>query len=103
MTYGVDECRRCGKSMPLSDADALERFERSRKYKPTMTEEQWRRAGWKACPTRFQLNHPLDGVCFDCKYDIGTKKPKGHRLLAIIAAAAVIMCLLIYAITLMLP
>ncbi len=62
MTYGVDECRRCGKPM------------RARRDNPTaddtrpsrMKQAQWQAEGWLAEPTRAQQQHPGIGCCSDC-------------------------------------
>jgi|GEM_PF-3531346 len=67
MAYGVDECRRCGRPIKPPDPEALARYVKAAKQKPTMTPPEWREAGWKAAPTRHQMSRPLDGICYLCK------------------------------------
>jgi hypothetical protein len=91
MTYGVDECRRCGKPM------------RSRRDNPKaddtrpsrMPEAQWRAEGWLAEPTRAQQQYPGIGCCADCKALVLRKRWKpglriGTMFGAIVVLGAVI-------------
>ncbi len=73
MTYGVDQCRICGKTIRPSDSQAMDRYRNSLRQKPTMTEKEWRAAGFKAAPTRKQTLNALDGVCFSCQMPMGLK------------------------------
>ncbi len=73
MTYGVDQCRVCGKPIRPSDSQAMDRYLNSLRHKPTMTEKEWRAAGLKAAPTRKQTLNTLDGVCFACQFPIGLR------------------------------
>ncbi len=67
MTYGVDQCRRCGKRMKVIEPDAMARYQESLGRKPLMTPKQFKAAGWKASPTFHQTVNPLTGICYDCK------------------------------------
>ena len=96
MTYGLDQCRRCGRDIPLSDPRAIERHAKSIREKPTMTEEQWRRAGWLAAPTRYQLQKPMDGLCFDCKYVRGTARYGVKMIVTVSAIIALALALMIF-------
>ncbi len=96
MTYGLDQCRLCGKDMPLSDSRAIERHAKFSREKPTMTEAEWRRAGWKAAPTRYQLRKPLDGLCFDCKYVRGTRQYGVKVIVLVFTIIAAVAALVIF-------
>ena len=74
MTYGVDECRVCGKAMKPSGPEAMEAHLASLKRRPTMTEKQWRAAGLKAAPTKRQSMVVHIGCCYDCKMTMAVKK-----------------------------
>jgi len=62
MTYGVDECRRCGTPMRARRDNPKADDQRPSR----MTEAQWREQGWLAQPTRAQQLHPGIGCCSDC-------------------------------------
>ena len=95
MTYGIDQCRRCGKPIPQPSPDAARRYEQSLLTKPTMTEAQWRAAGWKAAPTRYQMFDVLDGLCRECKWVFGNRKSGRWRVLGIVLAAAALLASLV--------
>lgn len=74
MTFGVDECRRCGRAMKISAPNALAQYHDSLTRKPTMSEAEWRAEGWKAAPTRHQIHHVLTGVCRECKWALRNRQ-----------------------------
>jgi hypothetical protein len=90
MTYGVDQCRVCGAAMPTGGTGALERYLKDRKRRPTMSEAEWRAKGFKAAPTRHQLHKPTDGCCFKCRMEMGRKSVHPYRIMAAIAACAIV-------------
>jgi hypothetical protein len=96
MTYGLDQCRVCGRDIPLSDPRAIERHAKFSREKPTMTEKQWRRAGFLAAPTRYQLQKPMDGLCFECKYVRGTKRYGPRMIVTVFVIIAVSILLMAY-------
>ena len=72
MTYGVDECRVCGKPIKPNGPEPMQRYMESlRLRKPTMSVKEWRAAGFKAMPTPYQMGHRRDGCCFGCQFPIG--------------------------------
>ena len=96
MVYGIDECRRCGKSMRPTGPAAWTRLETAKRRRPTMTPEQWKAEGWLAAPTPWQLSHKLDGVCFECAPKIAAKTRLNrpwHIYMAIVAVAVVFLLL----------
>jgi hypothetical protein len=92
MTYGVDECRRCGKPM------------RARRDNPKaddtrpsgMTEAQWRAEGWLARPTRAQQQHPGIGCCSDCAALILRKRWKPGLRIGMMLSAIVVFAGLVW-------
>lgn len=95
MTYGVDECRVCGRAMKPSGPEAMEAHLASLKARPTMTEKQWRAAGFKAAPTKRQSMVPHTGCCYDCKMIMSYRKIGRRRW---IISALVIAVLFIIAV-----
>ena len=81
MTYGIDECRRCGRKMEPAGPVQAVRYELSLRQKPTMSEEKWRAQGWKAAPTRFQLHNKLDGMCWSCRWKWMNQPMRRYKLL----------------------
>jgi hypothetical protein len=79
VTYGVDQCRVCGKRMKIADPDAARRHQEAIHKKPTMTPKEFKAKGWKSAPTHYQRWRDLDGVCFDCK-PIVVNRRKTQRL-----------------------
>ena len=82
MTYGVDECRICGAPMTSKGPDAMQRYLDSLKLKkPTMTQKEWRAAGFKAMPTPWQIGHVQDGCCYKCRFPIAVKNVRPNRFI----------------------
>ncbi len=85
MTYGVDQCRRCGKAMR----------ERRDNPKPddlrpsSLTEAQWRAQGWLAKPTKTQQRFPSTGCCVDCTELVMRKRWKPGLRLALMFGAII--------------
>ncbi len=96
MAYGVDQCRKCGKAMPPAGPEEVARYDLAKRQKPTMPEAEWRAQGWKAAPTRYQLYHKTDGVCRDCKWEIGNRAPRANRLLLTILITVVVLFVFVY-------
>lgn len=96
MAYGIDECRRCGKSMPSAGPDAQARLEAALRRPPIMSEQKWRRQGWKACPTPYQIMHRLDGVCYQCKWALANRRFRHWKLFTALGGIAAVMFGLIY-------
>ena len=97
MAYGLDECRRCGSAMPFAGAEAAARYELTKVQKPTMPEAEWRAKGLRAAPTVYQLTHKLDGLCKECRWQVGTRAP--HRtkpLMIALLATAVLLFLVVF-------
>jgi len=65
MTYGLDQCRRCGTKIEPYNRRSMEFYLDSLK-KPTMPEKEWRAMGLLAMPTKAQILNPADGCCWDC-------------------------------------
>jgi len=79
MTYGLDECRRCGKPIRQKrDVEGAGDMRPSR-----MPEAEWRAAGFKAQPTLAQLHHPQLGCCTDCNAILMRKRWKPGLRIAI--------------------
>ena len=89
MAYGVDECRVCGKPIKPTGPEAMQRYERSLRATPTMTEKEWRAAGLKAAPTKRQMVDTQQGCCYDCALKMGLKSMRQPLLIypALIIAA----------------
>jgi hypothetical protein len=96
MTYGLDECRVCGKPIKIYGPENLARYENDRARPPVWPEAKWREAGFKACPTRWQLAHPADGCCSDCAIRLQMKQVAPLRKAAGLAACAVAMAAFVY-------
>jgi len=92
MTYGIDECRRCGNKIRIPDAGAIIRYQESLQRKPTMTPEQWRAAGWKQAPTKHQLLHAMDGCCHQCK-DVVRQKYSKYPLWKLAVGASLLVAI----------
>ncbi len=91
MVYGVDECRRCGKPMKVTGNEAMLRYEKSLTQKPTMTEAEWRAAGWKAAPTRNQMQRVIDGLCPECTWHLGLRRHSRWKALAVVVIACIVL------------
>jgi len=86
MTYGVDECRRCGKPM-RSRRDNREQDD----LRPSrIPEAEWRSEGWLAQPTRGQQLHPGRGCCAECKALILRRRWKPGLRIAMTFGAIVV-------------
>jgi hypothetical protein len=86
MTFGVDECLRCGKAMRARrDNTKADDVRPSR-----MSAAEWRKAGWLAQPTRAQLRYPSTACCAACTQAILRRKWKpGLRVVGMFAAIVV--------------
>ncbi len=94
MTYGVDECRICGALMTSKGPDAMQRYLDSLTLKkPTMSQKEWRAAGFKAMPTPYQMGHVQDGCCYKCRFPIAVKSVRQNYF--IISAVAFFFLVLI--------
>jgi hypothetical protein len=82
MTYGVDQCRICGKPIRPSGPESMSKYVESLQKKPTMSEKEWRAAGFKAAPTPFQMRKRRDGCCFECQFTqgMGTVSPLSYKV-----------------------
>jgi hypothetical protein len=100
MTYGLDECRRCGAKMrPRKDGEAVDDQRPSR-----MPEAQWRAAGFKIRPTVAQAQHPGLGCCTDCKAFFLRKRWKpGVRIGSTLAGTALLLGLIYWLATVHMP
>ncbi len=96
MTYGVDQCRVCGRTITPTGPEAMRRYTESLKAKPTMTEKQWRAAGLKAMPTRNQMKSPHDGCCFDCRLKMGMSAVPMNRLIFPAIGMLVVVLLILF-------
>ena len=98
MTYGVDECRVCGKAMKPTGPEAMQRHLASLKGRPMMTDKQWRAAGLKASPTKRQMRSPQHGCCFECALMMGQKGIGQRRWIYPTLVLVVLFILTIYVI-----
>jgi len=91
MTYGVDECRRCGAPMRARrDNEGVEDQRPSR-----MPEAQWRAAGFKVRPTVTQALNPGNGCCTNCRALLMRKQWKpGVRVVGTFVGSALVLGLL---------
>ncbi len=96
MTYGVDECRVCGKAMKPSGPKEMQRHLASLRGHPTMTEKQWRAAGLKAAPTKRQMVSLHHGCCYDCTMTMGMRSVPQRRLIYPALIIAVIVALTMF-------
>ena len=101
MTYGIDQCRRCGKPMEPAGPAQSARYQLSLTQKPTMSEEKWRAQGWKQAPTRFQLHHKLDGMCWQCRWVWMNQPMRRWKLLIWLMPILVISFAVIYVVVAM--
>lgn len=102
MTYGVDQCRVCGKPIKVqSPTDMADWLEAQRN--PPIPEKVWRARGYLAAPTRYQLTmQPAHGCCADCGLREWKKRTKPMRkLLIIVAVTVVAFGILFYVLTLL--
>ena len=66
MTYGVDQCRMCGKPIPVLRPTAWREWEDAQR-RPVVPEKEWRRLGMLGPPTRLQWRSNMaDGCCTPC-------------------------------------
>jgi hypothetical protein len=90
MTYGVDQCRRCGKPIKVTDGKAHAKanpkaLAAAQKRSP-WPEAKWRAEGLKAPPTAWEILHPNTGCCIDCSFILVRRKWQPLiRLILIIA------------------
>jgi hypothetical protein len=77
MTYGVDQCRVCGKPIPIKSVTAMTDFLVAQR-KPAMPEAEWRRRGFLASPTKQQVKFPEMGCCFDCGLKLAHQASRYH-------------------------
>ena len=87
MTYGVDQCRMCGKPIAVLRATALQEWEKAQ-LNPVIPEKQWRALGMLGPPTRMQwYNNLADGCCAPCGMKMMNRRLQySRRGLALIAA-----------------
>jgi len=85
MTYGVDQCRRCG--APIRNRGMVSPDD----IKPSnIPEAEWRAAGFKAQPTVAEAHFPHLGCCSDCTAVLMRKRWKpGLRLLMVVSIGIV--------------
>jgi hypothetical protein len=95
MTYGVDQCRCCGILIKPKSPDQMQEYLASLKMKkPTMTEPEWRRAGYLAMPTKKQMWRPDIGCCIVCaEIEIRRQTKPGKRIAKVAAGAFVVFSL----------
>ena len=93
--YGYDHCRICGKSIRRRRPEGLEDWLEAQR-KPPIPEAEWRRRGFLAAPTKFQLvQQPADGCCPDCgikmthKFARYTTRAVGVTIFGIVVAVIV--------------
>lgn len=65
MSYGLDQCRMCGKPILVKGPEAIIEWEQAQR-KPPIPEAEWRKRGFLAAPTGKQLSMPWMGCCDDC-------------------------------------
>lgn len=82
--------------MPPPGPDAAARYELTKRQKPTMPEAEWRALGLKAAPTVYQMFHKLDGLCRECKWEVGVKAPYKTRPFVIVSVATAILFIVSY-------
>jgi hypothetical protein len=87
MTFGVDQCMRCGKPITVRrDTGNANDFLPSK-----MSEAEWRAAGYLARPNRLQQRRQAIGCCTDCMEKLHRKNWKpGLRLLLMLAAIVLV-------------
>jgi hypothetical protein len=100
MTYGLDQCRVCGKPITPADPDSVENFEKSLHGRQTMSEREWRAAGYKAAPSRLQMRRRIDGCCFDCQITQGLSIINHAKLKLPIIGLIAALVILIFVVTL---
>jgi hypothetical protein len=89
--YGFNHCRVCGVPIKPRRHDALEQWEEAQ-LKCKIPETEWRRQGFLAAPTRYQIHiSPMDGCCAKCGQEVAHKVARYHvRGLLSIGLAVVI-------------
>ncbi len=66
MTYGVYQCRVCGRPISPKGPEVAEQQAKANR-RPQMPEKEWRRRGYLAPPTGFQIyTDPSHGCCSSC-------------------------------------
>lgn len=100
MTYGVDQCRRCGLAIrPRHDHGAADDRRPSKIPEPV-----WRAAGFKAQPTVSQAHFPQIGCCADCAEILLRQRWKpGLRMLMLVTILIVLMALIYFLAELFIP
>ena len=92
MTYGVDQCRRCGVAIrPRHDHGAADDRRTSK-----MPEREWRAAGFKAQPTVSQARFPVVGCCSDCAEILLRQRWKPGLRMLILVTIMIVLMILIY-------
>jgi hypothetical protein len=100
MTYGFDQCMRCGKPIPIRKD-----FEKADSSPPSkMTEAEWRAAGFLARPSVMQQMRPAIGCCNDCTGHVyaQTWKP-GLRVVFIVSTIFGVSALIWWLMTIYFP
>ncbi len=92
MTFGVDQCRRCGKPMRVRRDNPKADDPRP----SSLSEAQWRGAGWLARPTKAQERRPSLGCCVDCAEIIIRKNWKPGLRITLMVGAIIVVCALIW-------
>ncbi len=97
MTYGVDQCRVCGKAIKISGPHAMAQYlETQALRRPNMTEKQWRAAGLKTAPTLLQMRRQSDGCCFECQFPTRYREVRAWRFILPMFGGAIALFLFIY-------
>jgi hypothetical protein len=101
MKYGFDHCRICGKPIAAGRADWLEQWEAAQR-RPPIPETEWRKMGFLAAPTKFQLKiAPANGCCSDCGLVISHRTSRYHvrgiaSILGVVAMTSFIAWVIFY-------
>jgi hypothetical protein len=96
MTFGVDQCRRCGVTIPRRPLSLKERNTLARvtlNPPKLMAETEWRAAGYLAQPTALEMSIPTVGLCVACGSvvpDPRRRSPKRALLFSALAIAALV-------------
>jgi hypothetical protein len=79
--YGVDQCRCCGKTIPVRSPKTREDQEKANRN-PIVPEKVWRARGFLTAPTKQQWKiSPANGCCYDCgRREIRRKLRSGWRV-----------------------